>query len=589
VQVGAARALAELEAGYGAAAVAEWRLVLRGFELGEGFSLIVLIVPDRVCAEICRKDLAAFLAGREQRLEWLKTGTPDALAGVTARLLELPRDDRRGAIWIESVYSRNSADHHAWDRAWNRALGSLNQQRNPLRRETNVPLIFVGAEALVETMREIAPDLWSVRAFVARIRPMGPASRSATAEHIAGSIVITGDSNRITSNATVRDSDPLLAQRAAERLRGQPGQERSLADILIRMARAYADRDDWNAAEAGWKEAVELRRQGSPPEALAGALDGWSLALRELGRREDALAAAEEAVRLYRALAAARPDAFAPNLAASLNNVANGLSALGRREDALAAAEEAVRLRRGLAAARPDAFTPDLALSLNNVAAMLGNLGQWDGALAAVQEAEHLYRALTATRPDAFTPDLAASLSNVAAMLGNLGQWEKALASAEEAVRLFRVLAAARPDAFTRDLATSLNNVANTLNKLDRREGALAAAEEAVSLHRALVAARPDAFMMGLARSLGPLGMTKAAMGDHAGAVAAFGEGIERLTPVFARYPEAVGGLMLALAQLYTGACEAAGRTPDTALLEPVMPAMQRAQAAGQPGGGDTE
>lgn len=543
MQVGAARALAELEAGYGAAAVAEWRLVLRGFELGEGFSLIVLIVPDRVCAEICRKDLAAFLAGREQRLEWLKTGTPDALAGVTARLLELPRDDRRGAIWIESVYSRNSADHHAWDRAWNRALGSLNQQRNPLRRETNVPLIFVGAEALVETMREIAPDLWSVRAFVARIRPMGPASRSATAEHIAGSIVITGDSNRITSNATVRDSDPLLAQRAAERLRGQPGQERSLADILIRMARAYADRDDWNAAEAGWKEAVELRRQGSPPEALAGALDGWSLALRELGRREDALAAAEEAV----------------------------------------------RLRRGLAAARPDAFTPDLALSLNNVAAMLGNLGQWDGALAAVQEAEHLYRALTATRPDAFTPDLAASLSNVAAMLGNLGQWEKALASAEEAVRLFRVLAAARPDAFTRDLATSLNNVANTLNKLDRREGALAAAEEAVSLHRALVAARPDAFMMGLARSLGPLGMTKAAMGDHAGAVAAFGEGIERLTPVFARYPEAVGGLMLALAQLYTGACEAAGRTPDTALLEPVMPAMQRAQAAGQPGGGDTE
>jgi|SRR5450755_937787 hypothetical protein len=36
------------------------------------------------------------------------------------------------------------------------------------------------------------------------------------------------------------------------------------------------------------------------------------------------------------------------------------LSGLGRREDALTAIEEAVKIRRGLAAARPDAFLPDL-------------------------------------------------------------------------------------------------------------------------------------------------------------------------------------------------------------------------------------
>jgi len=51
-----------------------------------------------------------------------------------------------------------------------------------------------------------------------------------------------------------------------------------------------------------------------------------------------------------------------------LNNLSVRLSDLGRREEALTVAEEAVRLRRGLAAARPDAFTPDLALSLNNLA-----------------------------------------------------------------------------------------------------------------------------------------------------------------------------------------------------------------------------
>ena len=56
-----------------------------------------------------------------------------------------------------------------------------------------------------------------------------------------------------------------------------------------------------------------------------------------LCRREAALGSADEAVGLYRELAAARPDAFTPDLAISLNNMANRLSDLGRREEALAA------------------------------------------------------------------------------------------------------------------------------------------------------------------------------------------------------------------------------------------------------------
>ena len=48
----------------------------------------------------------------------------------------------------------------------------------------------------------------------------------------------------------------------------------------------------------------------------------------------------------------------------ALNNLSNRLADLGRREEALAAIEEAVAIRRGLARARPDAFLPDLALSL---------------------------------------------------------------------------------------------------------------------------------------------------------------------------------------------------------------------------------
>ena len=91
------------------------------------------------------------------------------------------------------------------------------------------------------------------------------------------------------------------------------------------------------------------------------SLNNQSTALAALGRREDALAAITEAVEIYRELAAARPDAFRPDLAGSLNNQSTALAELGRREDALAAITEAVEIYRELAAARPDAFRPDLA------------------------------------------------------------------------------------------------------------------------------------------------------------------------------------------------------------------------------------
>ena len=54
-----------------------------------------------------------------------------------------------------------------------------------------------------------------------------------------------------------------------------------------------------------------------------------------------------------------------------LNNLANRLSDLGHREAALKAAQEAVALYRTQADARPDAFTPDLAMTLGAISQIL--------------------------------------------------------------------------------------------------------------------------------------------------------------------------------------------------------------------------
>lgn len=119
---------------------------------------------------------------------------------------------------------------------------------------------------------------------------------------------------------------------------------------------------------------------------LAALLNNLAFRLSKVGQREDALAAAEEALSLYRTLAAARPNAFTPNLAASHNTLAVMLRELGRRKDALAAAEEAVRLYRALAAARADAFTPAFACSLWVLGGLKTEAGDQDGGIDALTE-----------------------------------------------------------------------------------------------------------------------------------------------------------------------------------------------------------
>jgi hypothetical protein len=71
--------------------------------------------------------------------------------------------------------------------------------------------------------------------------------------------------------------------------------------------------------------------------------------LSELGRDEEALAAAQKARDVYRVLAQTRPDIFRSGLAMALNTLANRLSAVGQRAEALAVAQEATDVYRILA------------------------------------------------------------------------------------------------------------------------------------------------------------------------------------------------------------------------------------------------
>ncbi|MBF6522810.1 tetratricopeptide repeat protein, partial [Nocardia farcinica] len=100
------------------------------------------------------------------------------------------------------------------------------------------------------------------------------------------------------------------------------------------------------------------------------------------------------------------PDAYLPDFASSLNNVAVDLGELGRREEGLAAAEEALKIYRVLAEHHPDAYLPDFASSLNNVAVDLGELGRREEGLAAAEEALKIYRVLAERHPAVYGVDV---------------------------------------------------------------------------------------------------------------------------------------------------------------------------------------
>lgn len=316
---------------------------------------------------------------------------------------------------------------------------------------------------------------------------------------------------------------------------------------------------------------------------LAGALNNLSVRLAELGKIEDGLVAAEEGLDLFRALAVAHPEEFTRDVAGALNNLANCLSDLGQREAALAAAQEAVAIRRSLATDSTDILRADFAMSLSNLATRLHAVGQHDEALAAAREAVDLRRSLAAARPDSFTPDLALSLNNLVGFFSAVGQREAAVAAAQEAVALRRMLAATRPQAFAPVLATSLSNLAAGLSELGQREAALAAAQESVALRRSLAKDHPDAFMPDLSMSLHNLAAFLSNLGQHEAALIAAQEAVDIRRALAAARPDAFTAYLAGSLNNLAGHLSLLGRREEALAVAQEAVDLFRALAGARP------
>lgn len=557
---------------YGAEAWKDWQRLITHFEFGQGFSFLCLLLPGAVGADICRRQLQKHLAAKDQELLEISCNERDKVRQLANRLFALEVTPKIGGLWVGTVIPESDPEIKLWREAWQYGLAALNERRNPLIKHFSCPMVLVGAPWLQTVLREMAPDLWSIRTAVVAVTP---APESSSDNAFRGENNLLRHSTDLVTKVDETSSDPDYALEQAKRLQGKPGLEANYASLLLRAGKGFYDRVRYDTAEEVLREAVTILETiaVTSPEiqvTLASALNTLTITLSKLGQREDALTKSEQAVQIYEQLAKTRPEAFLPDLAMSLNNLSISLSELGRREEALAKIAQSVQIREQLAKARPEAFLPDLAGSLNNLSTILSELGRRKEAMAKSEQALQINEQLAKVRPEKILPDLAMSLNNLSIILRDLGRREEVLAKIEQSVQIYEQLIKARPDAFLPDLSRSLNNLSIILSDLDRHEEALAKIEQAVQIREQLAKVRPEAFLSDLARSYGIRGQIYLALKRGNDATTSFAQGIKVLTPQFQKTPMAFERLMRKLFHDYVESMKHSNQEPDQTMLEPV-------------------
>ncbi|MGW3303405.1 tetratricopeptide repeat protein [Streptomyces rubiginosohelvolus] len=193
--------------------------------------------------------------------------------------------------------------------------------------------------------------------------------------------------------------------------------------------------DAGEEARSRFRVLATLRPEFRPE--LATALDGLAAHLTRsgdpTGRRT-----AEDAVALYRELAAERPEAFGAGLAAALGTLAGSPPVTGGPGETLSPAREAVELLRD----RGDALLPELARALQVLGTHLERNGDAEGAVEAFWEAVALHRSLALETPGS-TPDappvsaLVSALDDLARALLRTGEHAAAIEEFDESVKEF--------------------------------------------------------------------------------------------------------------------------------------------------------
>ncbi|HEY6346349.1 MAG TPA: tetratricopeptide repeat protein [Bryobacteraceae bacterium] len=257
-----------------------------------------------------------------------------------------------------------------------------------------------------------------------------------------------------------------------------------------------AGNEEWNQTQfrpalALYTLSERAAREVDGRAEFAVAVMNRGLALWNLGRLEEAIAAHDESIVLYRELAEKerRPE-LRNNLARAIMNRSNTLKDLGRLEEAVAAYDESIAILHELVE-KEHRREPrnDLAVSIMNRGNALKDLDRPEAALAAFDDSIDIYRELVEKEHRLeLRSGLAMAIMNRGNALLRLGRLEEAVAAYNESIALRRELVEKEHRRELRnDLAMAIMNRGVALMNLGRLEEAIAAYAESIAVSRALV------------------------------------------------------------------------------------------------------
>ena len=273
-----------------------------------------------------------------------------------------------------------------------------------------------------------------------------------------------------------------------------------------------------NEMERGWvaevitvyDKAIAVAHNRIAPEKVAELLLDYADFLQNNKQYHLVGTLYEEALAIYRTLAAQNPEAFKSDVASTLNNLAN----LHKNTQRLDLAEkeyiEALEIYRRLAQKNPEAFESDVASTLNNLANLHDDTQRLDLAEKEYIEALEIRRRLAEKNPEAFESDVAMTLNNLAILHADTQRLDLAEKEYNEALEIYRRLARKNPEAFESNVASTLNNLAALHYNTQRFDSAMEELEEALEIRRRLARKNPEAFESNVAMTLNNLAILHA-------------------------------------------------------------------------------
>ncbi len=427
---------------------AEWRKLLTHFSLSKDFDFVVLLVPEAEGAALCRRELENHLQKSGRVLSALEFAMPADLHRLPEHFLEEACGDEIVCLWVAAVVPDYAPDYREWHDAWEQALARLNAFRNPIRKRFKCTLIFVGAPWLQPVMREVAPDLWSVRTIVVNIELVRPIQIQGESK------VVSRGNNAIFSPDA---ADPIFALQQAEKLRGVEGKELTLASLLHRVGQGFEAQNNWPEAAKSYAESLELKDQhGASSRNVLTTIIEFSWAVLFLGEASRALKLAERAVTIAHEIGDQHGEGNAMSI------LGNASIQLGEIQRAIYFYEQALSIDREIGDRRGEG------IDLSNLGIAYMNLGE-------IQRAINFYeQALSIAREIGDLINEGTVISNLGIAYMNLGEIQRAINFYEQALNIARKIGDLRGEGIAiGNLGTAYTNLGEIQRAINFYEQAL--------------------------------------------------------------------------------------------------------------------